>query len=238
MNNETSFVFKTSKAQIELALAMDKDGEGFVCNEYAYFDGTHKRCPDYITLCCHVYVDVLNMTVKLFTMETEDEGEECTILCWNLFNSAIQEYTGDPYKVFNPTGWVLDEARGFWNALEIIYGKEAVERSVSCEWHFGRSYISRAKYLRDPKAKSEYQQYAKQMLEANTPSEYEDAITKIEIFVGENSTERSYLLNWLAFWDQQRCHFSRAFKNKSAPAMNLSEVCSKVMQQKETSLTQ
>ena len=77
MNDSVSYVFKTSQALLQLATWMDKDKDGLLRDEYAYFDGTYKRCPGYVTLSCHVYVEVISMLVKLFSMETESESAEC-----------------------------------------------------------------------------------------------------------------------------------------------------------------
>lgn len=38
MNGEPSYVFKMSKTQAKLAVAMDCDGNDFLANEYCYFD--------------------------------------------------------------------------------------------------------------------------------------------------------------------------------------------------------
>lgn len=89
MNRKISFVFKTLKSLLDLALAMDKDANGLLREEYAYFDGTFKRSPGFVTLACHVYVKVFQSMVKLLTMESEFENTDCTELCWNLFNEAL-----------------------------------------------------------------------------------------------------------------------------------------------------
>ena len=52
MNDNTSYVFKTSKALLQLALAMDKDQNGMLSGEYAFFDGSFKRCPGFVCIPC------------------------------------------------------------------------------------------------------------------------------------------------------------------------------------------
>ena len=54
MNDKISYVFKTSEFLLQLAIDMDKDKDGMLNDEYAFFDGTFKRCPGYVTLACHV----------------------------------------------------------------------------------------------------------------------------------------------------------------------------------------
>ena len=50
MNGKPSFVFKSSRIQIQLVTAMDRDGTGFLNGEYYFADGTFKRCPGFVTL--------------------------------------------------------------------------------------------------------------------------------------------------------------------------------------------
>ena len=51
------------------------------------------------------------------------------------FFQVLQALSGNKEYVFNPTGWVLDEAGAEWNAIKIIFGEAAVSRVVSCEFH-------------------------------------------------------------------------------------------------------
>ena len=53
--------------------------------------------------------------------------------------------------MFNPTGFVMDEAGGNWKALQIIYGDNALERAVSCEFHYKQSVGRRSCKLPDDK---------------------------------------------------------------------------------------
>ena len=76
LNAEPSYVFKTSKVQAQLAVAMDRDGDNFLSDEYCFFDGTFKRCPGFVTLAAHVYVELLRKIVKIATMECKSESTE------------------------------------------------------------------------------------------------------------------------------------------------------------------
>ena len=42
VNGNEQYVFKTSTAQMKVALEMDEDGDHFIHNEYCHFDGNHK----------------------------------------------------------------------------------------------------------------------------------------------------------------------------------------------------
>ena len=55
MNGSVSHVLKTSEALLRLPMLMARDKGVILSTAYAYFDGTFKRCPGYVTLACHVY---------------------------------------------------------------------------------------------------------------------------------------------------------------------------------------
>lgn len=44
-----TFVFKTSKERMEIAIQMDKDGDHFLSEEFCYFDGKVKRWRNLVT---------------------------------------------------------------------------------------------------------------------------------------------------------------------------------------------
>ena len=47
MSNSPTYVFKSSRHMAELALSMDRDAKGHLCEEYAFVDVKHKRSRDY-----------------------------------------------------------------------------------------------------------------------------------------------------------------------------------------------
>ena len=124
MNGEISYVIKSSKVQLRLACAM---AEGFLKNEYCFCDGTHKRCPDFVTLGVFVFVPVLKRIVKICSMEAESESSENWAKLWTLFNLMIKGYSNDPLKRFNPTGWVCDGG-GLWCGIRDVFGAEAIKK--------------------------------------------------------------------------------------------------------------
>ena len=132
MNGRMSYVMKSSKAQIRLACAMNN---GFLKDEYCFCDGTFKRCPPYVTLGVFVFVPSLRRMVKICTMETETEGTENCIKLWTLLNNMINIHN-DLFSIFNPKGWVCDEAGGLWCSIKQVYGDDAVKRTVSCEFYY------------------------------------------------------------------------------------------------------
>ena len=65
MNSKPRFVFKMSRAQAQIVLAMNQDSRFFLNCEYCLADGTLKRCPDFVTLSEYNYVGLLRKMVKL-----------------------------------------------------------------------------------------------------------------------------------------------------------------------------
>ena len=60
LNQSASYVFKTSKVQIKLALSMDKDADGVLSTEYCFMDVKHNRCVGFKSMytipCCEGYL--------------------------------------------------------------------------------------------------------------------------------------------------------------------------------------
>ena len=59
-------------------------------------------------------------------------------LFFNCFNSALQDFTGDPNYVFNPIMLVTDEAGAIHNGLHKVFGHDFLDRISMCQWHFKR----------------------------------------------------------------------------------------------------
>lgn len=48
--SKASFVFKSSKQQLQIAYDMDRNGTNHLCEEYCHLDGNHKRCAGFKTI--------------------------------------------------------------------------------------------------------------------------------------------------------------------------------------------
>ena len=65
----------------------------------------------------------------------------CNIINCNSFDvvfffEVLRDFTGDDEYIFNPAGWMFDEAGGNWDAIEKVFGSKSLEQCVSCEFHF------------------------------------------------------------------------------------------------------
>ena len=55
VNGNEQYVFKTSTAQMKIALEMDEEGDHFMHNEYCHSYGNHRRVKTFVTLTASVY---------------------------------------------------------------------------------------------------------------------------------------------------------------------------------------
>ena len=78
INNEPSYVFKTSDLALQLALKMDpetqNDQPSSMVEEYAYLDGMHTRVEQYVTLALWTYHSGMCKVMRLASMECECEN--------------------------------------------------------------------------------------------------------------------------------------------------------------------
>ena len=93
-------------------------------------DVKHNRCAGFKTFNIHV---MLRRLLTLAIMECEDETT--TTLTNFCFNEVLQELSGDN-KMFNPIRWMADEAGANWAAISYVFGKDAFNRTVGCQFHF------------------------------------------------------------------------------------------------------
>lgn len=147
VDSERRVVFKTSKEQLQLAIEMDREGEGHLKVEPCHVDGKHNRATGYITISLVVYDTNLREMTKIARMECLSESKENVGLFWSFLNSALKQYTGNNEYVFKPLLYVFDEGGGFWASLQDNLGPEEVQRAVSCERHWGFSVDRNANKL-------------------------------------------------------------------------------------------
>ena len=105
-----------------------------------------------------------------------------------------------------------------WKALEIIYGKEFIQRCDSCEFHFNQSVNRRVKepVFSPEKSIRNLKRLTKEMLEAQTATQLSDAIDELTEFI-RKKPKRESLLPWLKWWVARKDHIFRACKHRSSP---------------------
>lgn len=204
---EKRIVFKTSKEQLELALQMDREGEGHLKVEPCHVDGKHNRVTGYITISLVVYDTNLREMTKIATMECPTESKENIGLFWVCLNKALQQYTGNDEYCYKPHLYVFDEGGGFWASLKEKFGSEEVNRAVSCERHWGFSVDRNAKKLNGEDVKEEYRFICNSLLKSSTRNMYEKAKIELEKFIDQYP----FLKNWWKWWEARKSHVFRAF---------------------------
>ena len=205
---ERRVVFKTSKEQLQLAIEMDREGEGHLKVESCHVDGKHDRATGYITISLVVYDTNLREMTKIATMECLSESKENVGLFWSFLNSALKQYTGNNEYVFKPHLYVFDEGGGFWASVQDNLGPEEVQRAVSCEHHWGFSVERNANKLIGEDVKEEYKFLCSTVLKSSTRNMYDKAKVELEKFIDKHP----FLSNWWKWWDARRSHVFRAFK--------------------------
>lgn len=142
LNDQPSFVFKTSTYAGNMAIEMDYTDESntsVLKEECVYVDAMHSRVEGYKTLTAWVYNPIVLKVMRLATMEVERENTESLVLFFRLFNEVLRKIKGqDDYK-FNPCQFFVDEAGSNMNAIQRVFGSEALRRTVSC--HFSLSTL-------------------------------------------------------------------------------------------------
>ena len=143
-----------------------------------------------------------------------------------IFLQVLQDFTGDSCYIFNPIGWMFDEAGGNWDATKKIFGEKALERCASCEFHFYQCSNRQVGVDWSDKSKYTFKRLVRQIFEALTPHRYDVARRELDKFANEKPQKRSHILRWFKWWHKRRKHIFSAFKS-SAPltlSVNLAEV--------------
>ena len=218
LNGEPSYVFKSSKAMVELAISLDKDRDGPMRFEYAFVDAKHDRCRGFKTVTLWAYNDVMRKLVCLAIMEAEQENTENLIRFWQLLNEMLQDFTQMNGYKFNPYGFVADENHANWNSIRKVFGEKSLERVVSCEFHYKQSVQRQANKLGVDSTK--FKLVANDMLLAPTVQQFKLACSEMQSIL----TNNSQLQGWYRWWYDRRTHIFAAFKVAGAPASNLAEV--------------
>lgn len=158
---------------------MDKDGSHFLSKEYCYFDWNHKRCKGFKTLGAYVYHPLLRQTVRLASMETENEDSDAVDVFWTLFDEVLKKCKRDCSYTFNPTGWLADDAGANWEGIMRVFG-DVRSRLVSCVLHYKQSVNRHADKLLNQYEKATFKSLANELQKAATPAKYNQTYDKLQ----------------------------------------------------------
>ena len=222
MNGEPDYGMKSSSTMLEIALDMDQDGPPNVLqNEDAFFDGSHSRCTDFISLALWVNHPSMRRVLRLVSMEVRSESTENLIIFWQLFNEMLIKVgkKNNTYK-FNPRFIMTDEAGAHFAAMKKVFGQEFVNKKcVTCQWHFLNKVNERIHKIGE-EYQEEFLEKAKQLCVVKTVAEFELLFARLKE-IAEMFPEVGNFLDW---YYARRIHLFPAFREALHSGLNLAEV--------------
>ena len=104
MNNNPSYVFKSSTPMAKIALLMDEENKQKTPFQdvVAFMDGLHSHVKDYTTLTLWLHNPVIHHMQHIAYMDCESENTTNIALFLTLVNKILWEIKGDPDYVWNP----------------------------------------------------------------------------------------------------------------------------------------
>ena len=220
LNDEISFVFKTSRCAAELALEMDyQDPENRSClrEEPVYCDTMHSHVENYKNITAWVKNPITRAVMRIATMEAMHEDMPTMILFFNLLNEVLQKVSGKPKYKFNPCRFYVDEAGCNKNAISRLFGRDALNRTVTCQWHFLQCVRAKAMQVKEHHRKT-FRKLCRRWIAAATCSEYDSISAALRTLC-----EKSGILDWFLWWDERKFHIVRAFRGFNLSGLNLAE---------------
>ena len=220
LNDEISFVFKTSRCAAQLALEMDyQDPENRSClrEEPVYCDTMHSRVENYKNITAWVKNPITRSVMRIATMEAMHEDTPTMILFFNLLNEVLQKVSGKPKYKFNPSRFYVDEAGANKNAISRVFGRAALNRTVTCQWHFLQCVRIKAMEVKERHRKT-FRKLCRRWTAAATRSEYDSISAALRTLC-----EKSGILSWFLWWEERRFHIVPAFRGFNLSGLNLAE---------------
>ena len=155
--------------------------------------------------------------MRIATMEAMHEDTPTMILFFNLLNEVLQKVSGKPKYKFNPCRFYVDEAGCNKNAISRVFGRDALNRTVTCQWHFLQCVRAKAMQVKECHRKT-FLKLCKRWIAAATQSEYDSISAALRTLC-----EKSGILDWFLWWDERKFHIVRAFLGFNLSGLNLAE---------------
>ena len=155
--------------------------------------------------------------MRIATMEAMHEDTPTMILFFNLLNEVLQKVSGKPKYKFNPCRFYVDEAGCNKNAISRVFGRDALNRTVTCQWHFLQCVRAKAMQVKERHRKT-FRKLCRRWIAATTRSEYDSISAALRTLC-----EKSGILDWFLWWDERKFHIVRAFRGFNLSGLNLAE---------------
>ena len=129
----------------------------------------------------------------------------------------LQKVSGKPKYKFNPCRFYVDEAGCNKNAISRVFGRDALNRTVICQWHFLQCVRVKAMQVKERHRKT-FHKLCRRWIAATTSSEYDSISAALRTLC-----EKSGILDWFLWWDERKFHIVHAFHGFNVSGLNLAE---------------
>ena len=118
LNNDSDYIFKSSKQMTRIALAMNVDGpENVLQLENAYFDAMHTWIYGFKSLGLWMFHPSQRKVLCLACMDIHTENAKDIAKFFTLYNEILQKETGIEGYHFNPHYFMCDEENANYCAI-------------------------------------------------------------------------------------------------------------------------
>ena len=223
-NGGDTYVFKTSQHHLETALKMDAsirplNGKRSILSfEKSYFDGMHKRVRGFKTLTLWVHHPGMRRMKRLASMDCKRETQDMVALFFRLFNSALQDFTGDANYTFNPAMLVTDEAGAIHQGLHDVFGHDFLDRISTCQWHFKKCAWRQLVHVKEDD-RATFRATVNGLCKASTAAEYELLAQQMD-----RICKRNNIIRWWNWWKVRRYHLVPALRGFGWTGTNWAEI--------------
>ena len=125
--------------------------------------------------------------------------------------------SGIPGYKFNPQGIMCNEAGCNFNAIESVYGKEFLGRTVTCQFHFKNCTKNQMKNI-DIHEQQTFKELCGKLCYTYTKHEYKNVSNALENLSQQNDIE-----NWWSWWAVRWFHIVPAFCGFNISGLNLAK---------------
>ena len=223
-NGGDTYVFKTLQHHLETALKMDSnlrplDGKRSMLSfEKSYFDGMHKCVWGFKMLTLWVLHPGMRRMKCLASMDCKKETTHMVELFFRLFNSALQDFTGNPNYVFNPAMVVTDEAGAIHQGLHNVFGHQFLDHISTCQWHFKKCAWWQIVHMWEDDQAS-FHETVNGICEASTAAEYE-----VLSALMDQICQCNHVIRWWNWWKVCRYHLVPGLRGFGWTGTNWAEI--------------
>ena len=219
LNNNSSFIFKTSLTALEIVSQLNRESNPFLSSCYLYFNANENHTKNMTVFTLSIYHPLLQKQIQLATMDCEKEDRINAKNVFATWNEALLEF--QEWLTFDSTGVILDERGSNWNAIKEFYGEEFLNRCLSCEFHFKQSVNRRLKssgLFADDRARDKIRSLSRKLLGSETTIQFEKGCEEAVKFI-EKKEKRKPLKAWLDWWSSRKKTHFPCFQAKILPAI-------------------